>query len=101
MHSGSDRKTLMAKHRELNREIDMLKTELRTYSAQDPVVVEAKSNDTLQFRLTADMHTDQIVGMEMYFKELFAGGDREAMLEMLRDLYKEEYDEDEQSLREL
>lgn len=99
--AGNDRETLIATHGELSRALDVLRMELAVYSAQDPVEMERRSIELQQFKLEAERRTDQILDMEAYLKELSGGMDRNALLEMLQALYKEEYDEEEQALREL
>ncbi|EDU41771.1 Mnd1 domain containing protein [Pyrenophora tritici-repentis] len=99
MEVGGDRKTLMTKHSDLAKEVEKLRTELAAYSEQDPVEMEKKTADTQQARLEAEKFTDQILMMQGWFKQQVGGG--EDYLSMLKGLFGPEYDEEEQSLREL
>ena len=97
---GSDRKSLVTKHAELAKQVDMLKVELAAFTDQDPVEMTKKEQETAQFKSEADKWTDQILSMEGWLKE-FMGGDREQMTAMMQQYYGEEYDEEEGCLREL
>ncbi|KAH7072938.1 Mnd1 family-domain-containing protein [Paraphoma chrysanthemicola] len=97
---GGDRKTLIAKHTELAKELEKLRTELAAYSEQDPVEVEKKAAETQKARDEAEKFTDQIYSMEGWIKTQCAG-DKEAITNVLKMLYDDEYDEEEGGLREL
>jgi len=62
--------------------------------------MEKKAAETQQSRLNADKFTDQVLVMEGWLKQN-AGGDADGMMNMLRMLYDDEFDEEEQGLREL
>jgi vacuolar-type H+-ATPase subunit I/STV1 len=97
---GGDRKTLIAKHTELAKELEKLRTELAAYSEQDPVEVEKKAAETQKARDEAEKFTDQIYSMEGWIKTQCAG-DKETITNVLKMLYDDEYDEEEGGLREL
>lgn len=61
--------------------------------------MEKKATETQQARLDAEKFTDQILMMQGWFKQQVGGG--EDYLNMLKVLYDDEYDEEEQGLREL
>lgn len=61
--------------------------------------MEKKSTETQQARLDAEKFTDQILMMQGWFKQQVGGGDD--YWNMLKGLYDDEYDEEEQGLREL
>ncbi|KAF1942672.1 meiotic nuclear division protein 1 [Clathrospora elynae] len=100
METGGDRKTLIMKHADLTKELEKLRTELAAYSEQDPVEMEKKATETHQARLDAEKFSDQILAMESWLKQNL-GGDHETMMNMLKMLYDDEFDEEEQGLREL
>jgi predicted nucleic acid-binding Zn-ribbon protein len=97
---GGDRKTLIAKHTDLAKELEKLRTELAAYSKQDPVEVEKKAAETQKARDEAEKFTDQIYLMESWIKNHFAG-DTELLTNVKKMLYGEEYDEEDGGLREL
>jgi uncharacterized membrane-anchored protein YhcB (DUF1043 family) len=97
---GGDRKTLIAKHTDLAKELEKLRTELAAYSEQDPVEVEKKAAETQKARDEAEKFTDQIYSMESWIKNHFAG-DTELLTNVKKMLYGEEYDEEDGGLREL
>jgi phytoene dehydrogenase-like protein len=96
---GGDRKTLITKHADLTKDLEKLRAELAAYSEQDPVEMGKKAAETEQARLDADKFTDQILVMQGYLKNATGGGD--VFLDTLRMLYGDEFDEEEQGLREL
>jgi predicted nuclease with TOPRIM domain len=100
LSTGGDRQTLITKHADLTKELEKLRTELAAYSEQDPVEMEKKDAETQQSRLDADKFTDQILVMQSWLKQTI-GQDAENFLNLLKSVYDEEYDEEEQGLREL
>jgi hypothetical protein len=100
LYTGGDRKTLITKHADLSKELEKLRTELAAYSEQDPVEMEKKDAETQQYRLEADKFTDQILDMQGWLKQ-HLGGDANDFWNLLKSVYDDEYDEEEQGLREL
>jgi phytoene dehydrogenase-like protein len=100
LYAGSDRKTLITKHADLSKELEKLRAELAAYSEQDPVEMEKKVTETQQSRLDAEKFTDQILVMEGWLKQNM-GCDGDSFSHMLKVLYDDEFDEEEQALREL
>ena len=78
-----------------------MRTELAAYSEHDPVELDKKATETRQARLDADMFTDQIFAMQGWFKQHLGCSRGEDFLDMLKMLYGDEYDDEEQGLREL
>lgn len=76
-----------------------MQTELAAYSEQDPKELHKKAAETQQARLDADRLTGQILAMQGWFKQQMGGG--EDFLNLLKMLYGDEYDDEEQGLREL
>jgi hypothetical protein len=100
LHVGGNRKTLITKHADLTKELEKLRTELAAYSEQDPVEMEKKDAETQQSRLDAEKFTDQILVMQGWLKQTI-GQDAENFTNLLKSIYDDEYDEEEQGLREL
>jgi predicted nuclease with TOPRIM domain len=100
LYTGGDRKTLITKHADLTRELEKLRTELAAYSEQDPVEMEKKDAETQQARMDTEKFTDQILVMQGWLKQ-HLGGDANDFLNLLKSVYDDEYDEEEQGLREL
>lgn len=84
----------------MTRELEKLRIELAAYSEQDPVEMEKKALETQQARINADKFSDQILTMEGWLKEQM-GGDREVLMNILKMLYEDEFDDEDQGLREL
>jgi len=61
--------------------------------------MEKKAVETQQAHLNAEKFTDQILMMQGWFKQQVGGG--EDYLNMLKELFGDEYDDEEQGLREL
>ena len=78
-----------------------MRTELATYSEQDPVELDKKATETRHARLNADKYTDQIFAMQSWFKQHLGCDGGEGFLNMLKMLYGDEYEDEEQGLREL
>jgi hypothetical protein len=100
LHVGGNRKTLITKHADLTKELEKLRTELAAYSEQDPVEMEKKDAETQQSRLDAEKFTDQVLVMQGWLKQTI-GQDAENFTNLLKSIYDDEYDEEEQGLREL
>ncbi|UPX18134.1 uncharacterized protein EKO05_0008447 [Ascochyta rabiei] len=96
---GGDRRTLVAKHEDLTKQVEKLRTELAAYSDYDPVELDKKIDDTQRLRAAADRFTEHIYCMEGWLKERVL--DRESQTRALKELYGDEWDEDEGGLREL
>ncbi|KAF2142194.1 uncharacterized protein K452DRAFT_333004 [Aplosporella prunicola CBS 121167] len=100
MGGGEDRETLTTRLAALEGELKTLKKELAGYSDNDPVEVEKRRAEAEAYRKAAEAWTEQIQSMEMWFKEQTAG-DREAMVQLKMTYYGDEYDEEEEGLKEL
>lgn len=84
----------------MTKELEKLRTELAAYSEQDPVEVEKKAAETQRARDDAENFTDQIYSMESWIRSKFSGN-LEAVLNIMKMLYDDEFDEEEGGLREL
>lgn len=96
---GADRQTLVARHEALVVQVEKLRVELAAYSEYDPVELDKRVEDTKRARAAADRFTEHIYCMEGWLKERVP--DRESQIGALRDLYGDEWDEEEGGLREL
>ncbi|EUC44517.1 hypothetical protein COCMIDRAFT_37610 [Bipolaris oryzae ATCC 44560] len=102
MEPGGNRQTLIAKHADLTKELEQLRTDLVAYSEQDPDELEKKESEAHKARLDAEKYTDHILAMQGWFKTNVGGGEGgEDFLNLLKMLYGDEYDSEEQGLREL
>ncbi|OCK82465.1 meiotic nuclear division protein 1 [Lepidopterella palustris CBS 459.81] len=97
---GNDRKSLTTKHTELLRELDALRLELAGYSENDPAEVDKKKQETEQYKRDAEKWTEQIQSMEGWFRQQTAG-DKGQMANIMRMCYGDQFDEEEECLREL
>lgn len=97
--TGGDRKALLTKHEDLTKEVEKLRVELAAYSEYDPIELDKKIEDTRRSRAAADKFTEHIYCMEGWLREWVP--ERESQLLTLKDLYGDEWDEEEGGLREL
>ncbi|KAJ9645277.1 hypothetical protein H2199_003283 [Coniosporium tulheliwenetii] len=74
--------------------------ELAGYNENDPVEVERKRHRIAECGREAEKWTEQIQSMEGWFKDQ-VGGDREQLTGLKRNFYGDEFDEEEQGLKEL
>ena len=100
MEPGQDRDSMIILHGELCQTLDALKTELASYSENDPVEVERRRARIAEDRLQIDALTDAIFSMESWFKQRM-GGDRMQLMAMKQAFYGEEFDEEAGGLREI
>ncbi len=101
LEPGSDRKSLTARHAELTKQMVPLKKELAGYSESDPVEMEKKRQRASALKNEAEKWTEQIQSIEEYIKKELLGGDKGQLLLMKRDWYGDQFDEEEQDLKEL
>lgn len=94
------RQELVGRQAELRQKIDGAGQQLSRYRDSDPVEMEKSRARIASLRADAELLTDHILNMESWFKEQ-SGGEREAMNGMRRTFYGDEFDEEEQGLREL
>ncbi len=96
---GGDRKTLVTKHEELSKEVEKLRTELAAYSEYDPVELDKMTEEAQKLRADAEKFTEHIYCMEGWLKERVL--DRESQFGILKDIYGDEWDDEDGGLREL
>lgn len=99
MPTGGDRKTLVTRHEALIKEVEKLRMELAAYSDYDPVELDKKIEDTRRSLAAAEKFTEHIYCMEGWLKDKVP--DREGQVNALKDIYGDEWDDEEGGLREL
>ena len=95
-----ERATFLARHAELVKSVEGLGKELAGYSENDPVEVEKRRKVAEQCKADAEMWTEGIQSMESWLKQQM-GGEKSKLLAMVVPIYGDEFDEEEQSLKEL
>lgn len=98
--AGMNRKTLTDRHARLTEDLKPLRDELACYSDNDPVEIGRKCQEAKSLRQSTEEWSDQIMCMEDWLKNAL-GGNKEALLNMKRDLYGDHFDEEDQGLKEL
>jgi hypothetical protein len=97
---GTGRKELLNKNEQLKHQTEVLQTELSSYSENDPVEVDRQKERIAVLQKDAEKYSDQIQDMESWIRSNM-GADRNTMLEMQRAWYGDQFDEEQQSLREI
>ncbi|KAK8168363.1 meiotic nuclear division protein 1 [Phyllosticta citrichinensis] len=100
LEAADSRQELAEKMETLKTALAGLRKELASYSDSDPVELELKRGALQRTQVETEKWTDQIQSMETWFKQQM-GGDREALLNLKRIYYGDEFDDDDQGLREL
>ncbi|KAF2429937.1 hypothetical protein EJ08DRAFT_697961 [Tothia fuscella] len=99
VEEGMDRKSLTTKNEDLTKEVEGLKVELASYSENDPVEVEKKKERIEEYKMEAEKWTEQIQSMEGWMKKNSV--DKVTLKNMKKNMYGDEYDEEDGGLREL
>lgn len=97
---GCDRQSLLEEHAEAAKEVERLKKELAEYREKDPVEVEKRKKEALELKEKAGRWTDQVLDMEGWLKAQL-GMDRETLILFKREMYGDEFDEEEEGLKEV
>jgi len=97
---GGDRGTLLDRHADLQKEMESLRRELAGYSENDPVEVERMGREVVKARAEVEKLTDKIMTMEGWLRKRM-GGDKEGWWHAKAEWYGDEFDADEEGLREL
>lgn len=96
---GESREDLELMKAQLEREIMALRKELASYSESDPVELERRKAEAERLKMLAMRWTDDVCSMEGYF--LNAGMSREQLKAIKEAEYGDEYDEEDECLREI
>jgi hypothetical protein len=94
------RKDLTERNELLTQQIETLRKELASYSNNDPVEVEKRKGLVEMMKNEAEKHTDHIQSMEGWIRSN-AGVDRETAINMKRSWYGDQFDEEQQCLKEI
>ncbi|OCL06247.1 meiotic nuclear division protein 1 [Glonium stellatum] len=97
---GNDRKSLTTKHTALLKELEVLRQELARYNEDDPVEVDKKRLETKQYKWDAEKRTEHIQSIEGWLKEQ-TGGDKDQMMNIMKTYYGDQFNEEDECLREL
>lgn len=95
-----NRAKLTTRYAALTEEAQALRAELARYSENDPAEVERKRSEAAEAKALAEKWTEQAYAMESWLISTI-GGDREQTIAMKVEWYGDEYDEEEESLKEL
>ncbi|KAI9700561.1 MAG: hypothetical protein M1820_006715 [Bogoriella megaspora] len=98
--SSRGRNGLAERMHALERDVNGLQKELETYAESDPVEMDRKKRVVEEMKKGAEKWTDDICGLEGWLKE-HMGGDREQFLALKRQTYGDEFDEEDEGLREV
>lgn len=93
------REELVEMHAQLQSEVQALRSELATYSENDPMEVVRRKEEVEAYKIRAGRWTDNIYMLEAYLRDI-TGGDREQIEGIRAMFYGSEYVEGE-GLREL
>lgn len=97
-NGAETREDVMAVKVELEKELRALGNQLATYSENDPTELERKKEEIKSLSKDVEEYSDNIYSMEGWVKKEY--GD-EAVVELHKAIYGDEYDEDAGGLREL
>ncbi|KAL9086001.1 MAG: hypothetical protein Q9159_004394 [Coniocarpon cinnabarinum] len=97
---GGQRDEALAKHAHLTEANQALQVELAKHADADPAVAARRQKDVAALRNEAELYTDQILEMEQYLRDDLQM-DGEGLMMLKQELYGEEYDGEEEGLREL
>jgi len=97
---GGDRVTLMGRHAGLREEVEGLRRELAGYRENDPVEVERMREEVVEARAEVEKLTDKIMTMEGWLRKRM-GGHKGGWWLAKVEWYGDEFDADEEGLREL
>lgn len=97
---AGNRAELTTRHAVLAEEVQSLREELASYSENDPAEADRKRNEATQAKALAEKWTEQAYALESWLINTI-GGDREQMIAMKMEWYRDEYDEEGEGLKEL
>lgn len=95
---GESREDVMTVKIEAEKELKTLQAELATFSENDPTELENKKNEAKVYYKEADECSDQIYSLETWVKD---NSSAEAVSELRKLIYGDEYDEEAGGLRDL
>ena len=95
-----DRQGMLDKKEGLEKEVELLRRELEGHSENDPVEVDRRKEEVETLKGRTEIWTEHCFEMERWLREKM-GMERERLTEMKRDVYKDQFDEEEEGLKEL
>ena len=98
-HAGMDRKSTLEARSQLAKDVALLRNELALYRDSDPHVLNEKKKALAEITTNTSRLTDNIYAMEKKMKELVP--DKQQAREMKKQMYGDEFDAEEDGLREL
>ena len=97
---GGSRREMLERHGALKREVEAMGRELAKYADCDPVELEVQNERASAMRSRSEAYSDQIHSLADWIRDK-AGVDRETLTSMKRNWYGDQFDEEDQDLREL
>ena len=94
------RKSLLERNEFLKKDVERLEKEVEAYCDHDPAELERRKGMVEAYREEAVQWTEQILSLESWMRRQ-TGGDKEQLLMLKRSCYGDEFDEEEQGLKEL
>ena len=97
---GGSRREMLERHGALKREVEAMGRELAKYADCDPVELEVQNERASAMRSRSEAYSDQIHSLADWIRDK-AGVDRETLTSMKKKWYGDQFDEEDQDLREL
>jgi chromosome segregation ATPase len=97
---GESRTEMLERHTVLKKEVEEMGCELAKYVDSDPVELEIQNERASTMRAKSEAYSDQIHSLADWIRDK-AGVDRETLTGMKRKWYGDQFDEEDQDLREL
>jgi DNA repair ATPase RecN len=97
---GESRQEMLERHAALKNEVAEMARELAKYADSDPVELETLTERAGTMRRKSEVYSDQIHSLADWIRDM-AGVDRETLTSMKRKWYGDQFDEEDQDLREL
>lgn len=95
-----DRQALLDTTEGLEKEVTLLRMELEGHRDNDPVEVERRKEEVMMLRESTEKWTEQCFEMERWLREKM-GMERERLTDIKRDIYEDQFDEEEEGLKEV
>jgi hypothetical protein len=100
MEDGDSRQEILGRYETLKKEVMKLDQELSKYADIDPVELKLQKERAKQMRQQSELYSDQIHNLADWIRDK-AGVDRVTLTSMKKNWYGDQFDEEEQDLKEL
>jgi hypothetical protein len=100
MEDGDSRQEILGRYETLKKEVMKLDQELSKYADIDPVELKLQKERAKQMRQQSELYSDQIHSLADWIRDK-AGVDRVTLTSMKKNWYGDQFDEEEQDLKEL